>query len=316
MRPLHIGLLVVGAALAGGLAVKMTQPLSVPTIAAATPKATPVPEAAVRQSVPEIVPQVVPELIPQPAKPSPLPAPKTITEPVPHKTAIRKNEAKSVPVQLALTPIEPLRTFPAPAPYAAPQEPVKARPVTPHTDTPPPVPPRQVTLRTGTAVAVRLDESLSSDRGAGGDTFSASLADPLVADGLVIAERGARVTGRVVNAQRAGRVSGTSLLELGLVTITTSDGQRVPVSTEPWARRGDTSMGTDAAKIGGGVALGAIIGAVAGGGKGAAIGAGVGGAAGAGTVAATRGKPVNVPSETVIRFRLASAVTVTELQKN
>ena len=31
MKPLHIGLLVVGAALAGGLAVKMTQPPPIPS---------------------------------------------------------------------------------------------------------------------------------------------------------------------------------------------------------------------------------------------------------------------------------------------
>jgi hypothetical protein len=112
--------------------------------------------------------------------------------------------------------------------------------------------------------------------------------------------------------QRAGRVSGTSSIELTLSSITTSDGQKIAVSTGPWAKSGDVTHGQDAATIGGGAALGAIIGAIAGGGKGAAIGAGVGAGAGAGTVAATRGKPVSVPSETVIRFRLASTVTITE----
>ena len=161
-------------------------------------------------------------------------------------------------------------------------------------------------------MVVRIDEPLSSDSSAGGDTFSASLAEPLVVDGLVIAERGARVSGRVVNSHRAGPSSGASLLELRLSTITTSDGQRVAVSTESWTRRGDTWTAGDAATIGGGAAVGAIVGAIEGGGKGAAIGAGVGGVAGLGTVAATRGRPVTVPSETIIRFRLASAVTITE----
>jgi hypothetical protein len=57
-----------------------------------------------------------------------------------------------------------------------------------------------------------------------GDTFLASLAEPLVVDGLVIAERGARVTGRVLDAQQA-------LCELA--TLATSDGQRVAISTGP-----------------------------------------------------------------------------------
>lgn len=161
-------------------------------------------------------------------------------------------------------------------------------------------------------IPARLIESVSSDRSQPGDTFNASLAEPLVVDGLVIAERGARITGCIVDAQKGGRLGGAASLQLGLVSIETSDGQRVAISTEPWGQRGENSAPQDAAKIGGGAALGAIIGAIAGGGKGAAIGAGVGGAAGTGASAATRGKPVNVPSETIIRFRLASGVTITE----
>jgi hypothetical protein len=131
-------------------------------------------------------------------------------------------------------------------------------------------------------------------------------------DGLVIAERGARVEGRVTASNLGGRVKGVSSIAVELTRIHTSDGQNVTIHTDPFERRAEASHGEDAAKIGGGAALGAIIGAVAGGGKGAAIGAGAGGAAGAGTVLATRGKPAALPSETRIPFRLSSAVTLTE----
>jgi hypothetical protein len=173
-------------------------------------------------------------------------------------------------------------------------------------------PPRHVTLRTGTPLVVRIDEALSSERNAGGDTFNASLADPLVVDGLVIAERGARVSGRVINAQGAGHFNGPSFIELGLRSVTTSDGQNIAISTEPWAHQAGSSRGDDIAKIGGGAILGAVIGAAAGGGKGAAIGAGVGGAAGAGAAAATHARPASISPETIVRFRLASPVTITE----
>jgi hypothetical protein len=156
------------------------------------------------------------------------------------------------------------------------------------------------------AIPVRLDESLSTERNVAGDVFQASLAEPLVVDNLVIAERGARVTGRILDAQKSGR------LGLALSTVATSDGQRVLISTEPWTKQVDASAGEDAAKVGGGAALGAIIGAIAGGGKGAAIGAGIGGGAGTVAAVATHGKPVNLPSETVIRFRLSQRITVTE----
>ena len=77
-------------------------------------------------------------------------------------------------------------------------------------------------------------------------------------------------------------------------------------------KQGPKSTTQDAEKIGGGAALGAIIGAIAGGGKGAAIGAGAGGAAGTGTVLATRGKAAVLPSESRLTFRLSAPVTITE----
>jgi hypothetical protein len=90
----------------------------------------------------------------------------------------------------------------------------------------------------GTAIAIRINEPISSDRAAGGDRFSASLADPLVVDGLVIAERGAAVSGLVVNAERAGQFNGTSSVVLGLGTITTADGQHITLATDRWSKRG------------------------------------------------------------------------------
>jgi hypothetical protein len=161
-------------------------------------------------------------------------------------------------------------------------------------------------------VAVRLIETVSSDKNHPGDTFTGTLDAPLVVDGLVLAERGARVEGKIVQSQQAGRIKGLSSIALALTRVNLSDGQRVEISTDSFTKMGPQSRMADAEKIGGGAALGAIIGAIAGGGKGAAIGAGVGGAAGTGTVAATRGKPAVLPSETKISFRINNSVTVTE----
>ena len=59
-----------------------------------------------------------------------------------------------------------------------------------------------------------------------------------------------------------------------------------------------------------GAVVGSIIGAIAGGGKGAAIGAGVGAAAGAGARIATRGRNVDVPSDTTLMFRLTRPIYI------
>jgi hypothetical protein len=161
-------------------------------------------------------------------------------------------------------------------------------------------------------IPVRLVDGLSSERNSPGDNFTATLDKELVVDGFVIAERGARVEGRVVASDRGGKVRGVAALAVELTRVHTSDGQRVAVQTDSFERRAEATQGQDAEKIGGGAAVGAIIGAIAGGGKGAAIGAGVGGGAGAGDVLLTRGKPATLPSETRISFRLRAPVTLTE----
>jgi len=175
--------------------------------------------------------------------------------------------------------------------------------------------PHSVTIPAGTLLSVRLGETLASDRNHPGDAFSATLDQPLVIDGFVIAERGARVQGKVLEAQEAGRVKGVSSLSVHLTRLHTSDGQDVNLQTASFHKEGPASHGEDAKKIGAGAAIGAVIGAIAGGGKGAAIGAGVGGAAGTGTVMATRGKAAELPVETRLSFRVEQPVTITERLK-
>jgi len=145
-----------------------------------------------------------------------------------------------------------------------------------------------------------------------GDTFVATLDKELVADGFVIAERGARVEGRVVASDRGGRTSGVASLTVELTRVHTSDGQNVAVQTDPFEKHAQTTHRQDAEKVGAGLAIGAVIGAIGGGGKGAAIGAGAGGAVGAGSVLLTRGEPARLLAETRITFRLRAPVTLTE----
>jgi len=198
-----------------------------------------------------------------------------------------------------------------PAPLAEP-----AQVPEPVTEAPPPAPapppePNRVTLKAGAVIAVRLAEALSSDKNEKGDTFFATLDQPLAAGGFVIAERGARVEGRVVEAVR-GRGDTVGDLSLALTKVHTSDGQQIGIETTAFDKKGQSSGGQNAAKVGGGAVLGAIIGAAVGGGKGAGIGAAAGGVAGAGGAMMTRGHNIALPTETRISFTLQQAVTITE----
>jgi hypothetical protein len=268
-------------------------------------------QTAVVQPEPQPVSSVAPVTAPDP-EPAPVkPEKKRAPEPAPRRNSAPKTTiASSQPVQ-QLPPAQPAPVVSAPAPIVEPApKPVEAPP-----PPPPPPPARKVTLAAGTLLPVRLVETVSSDRNHPGDTFNASLDEPLVIDGFVIAERGARLEGRILDTTQAGRVKGLSSIGLQLTTLTTSDGQTVEISTDSFTKAGPESKGEDAAKIGGAAAIGAVIGAIAGGGKGAAIGTVAGGAAGTGGVMATRGKPAVLASETKLSFRLNNAVTITEQRR-
>jgi hypothetical protein len=167
-----------------------------------------------------------------------------------------------------------------------------------------------VTLNAGLILPVRLVDGLSSERNAPGDTFAATLDKEVVADGFVIAERGARVEGRVVAVDRA-KVRSSAALALELTALHTSDGQTVAIQTDDYFKHADPPQVNNTTKVAGGAILGAAIGALAGGGKGAAIGAGVGGGAGAGDVLLTH-RPAELPSESLVTFRLKTPVPLTE----
>ena len=153
----------------------------------------------------------------------------------------------------------------------------------------------------GTQVEIRIIDNLSSATAHEGDTFQGTLEREIVVDGRTLYPRGSDVSGKVTFAHPSGRLSDPGELELVLTSIST--GRRTyPISTQPWSLKGESHTKSNASKIGGGAALGAVIGAIAGGGKGAAIGAGVGAAAGTGAAAATGKKDATIESEALLTF--------------
>jgi len=173
--------------------------------------------------------------------------------------------------------------------------------------------PAKLTLPAGTWVTIRVDQPLSSDHNQPGDFFAATLTQPLIADGIVVARRGQMVGGAVSEAVKAGRAKGVSRLGLELTEISLVDGRQVPVKTQLVQRQGDTSVGRDAAAIGTTTAVGAAIGAGAAGGFGAGMGAIAGAGASTIGVLLTRGKPTVVYPEMALTFRIEAPVTISTL---
>ncbi|MBV8817192.1 MAG: hypothetical protein JO022_02475 [Acidobacteriaceae bacterium] len=195
------------------------------------------------------------------------------------------------------------------APPPPPQYPAD-RQTPPVSATPAPLPPARLMIPEGAWITVRVNQLLSSDHNQPGDAFTASLLQPVVVDGWVVAHRGQMVQGRVTEAQKAGRVSGVSRLGVELTVLGTVDGQQVPIKTTATERRGDTSIGRDTAGVAAPTALGAIVGGAAAGGYGAGLGAAAGAGAGLIGVFVTRGKPTVIYPEMAITFRLEHAVAV------
>ena len=169
-------------------------------------------------------------------------------------------------------------------------------------------------MKAGTFVTVRINQPLSSDHNQPGDTFTATLTQPVVVDGVVVAGRGVTVYGRVAEAQKA-HGGNSSRLGLELTGLTLADGSQAPVRSQLVNRQGSrTPAGVQAGTVAGTTAAGAAIGAAADWGRGAAIGAGAGMIVGVAGVLLTRNHPTVVYPETLLTFRVESPVTISTLR--
>jgi hypothetical protein len=168
---------------------------------------------------------------------------------------------------------------------------------------------REITIPEGAQFEVTLDESLASNRSHTGDSFAASLSQPVVEDGKTIIPAGAHVAGRVVDAKDSGRLHVPARLSVVLSSVEVS-GKLYEIDTNTIAKTGENHNKRNLGFIGGGAAGGALIGGLAGGGKGALIGSAVGAGAGTAGAAATGKKDISLPAETHLRFHLLRSVTV------
>ena len=179
------------------------------------------------------------------------------------------------------------------------------------TTTPTPPPPPPVVVAAGTNLTVRLVDSLSSKTSSPGDSFSATLQDPVVVGGNTVIPAGARAKGTVVDAKPLGRFKGGASLEIRLTSITIN-GTPTSVQTAAFARTEKGKGKRTAVMAGGGTALGGIIGGIAGGGKGAAIGMLAGAGAGGAGAAFTGNKDIVLPAESALTFKLTAPLQVTQ----
>ena len=153
------------------------------------------------------------------------------------------------------------------------------------------------TLPSGTEIKVRTDSAIPA-KPAPNSKYTGSISNDVTdSSGNVVIPRGSR-------AKLVAEPNGDDTnLDLRSVTV---NGKHYELTTQD---RSSSPQGLGANKrtakyVGGGAAVGAVLGALLGGGKGAAIGALVGGAGGAGAQVYT-GRKKEIPAETELKYKLA-----------
>lgn len=149
-----------------------------------------------------------------------------------------------------------------------------------------------------TDIKVRTDTAIPSKPAANANYGARISSDVTDSSGAVVIPKGAR-------AQLVAVPTGKDTnLDLRSVTV---GGKRYVLSSQSSTGSAPSGLGANqrtAKYVGGGAAVGAVLGALLGGGKGAAIGALVGGAGGAGAQVYT-GRKKEIPAETELSFKLA-----------
>lgn len=163
-------------------------------------------------------------------------------------------------------------------------------------------------------LTIELQSSLSTETSQPGDPFQARIVTP-----SEFAE--ATIEGRVVRVKRAGKVKGSSQLQLSFDSIRMADGRSSPFNASvveivhtgssddsgtvdsEGGVKGRSSTKDDVSKVGASAGVGAILGAIFGGAQGAAIGAAIGGSVGTAGVLTSRGRDLRLERGQQLKIR-------------
>ncbi len=167
-----------------------------------------------------------------------------------------------------------------------------------------------VNIPAGSTLSIRINQNISVKHTPPGARFDGEVVEPWTdANGRVILPKGTPVGGIVDESHRRGHFKGASVLELRLTSLTLN-GTQYPLETHDLTRTKKGKGKRSAALIGGGAGLGMLIGGVASGGTGLLIGGLAGGGAGTAIGGLTGNRDLDIPAESIVRFKLADDLTL------
>jgi hypothetical protein len=170
--------------------------------------------------------------------------------------------------------------------------------------------PADVNIAAGTNLTIRINQHISVKSSRAGDRFDGEVVEPVLGqNNSVVVPKGAPVSGVVVESHRRGHFKGSSILELRL-TYLTLNGTRYRLETRNLTQTKKGKGKRSAAIIGGGAGAGMLIGGVATGGVGLLVGGLVGGGGGTLLSGLTGNRDIEIPAESIVRFKLADDLVV------
>ena len=166
-------------------------------------------------------------------------------------------------------------------------------------------------LRAGTTIRVQMDNEINSRVASVNDTFTTTLAAPLLVQETVLLPIGTTIEGRVTKVRRASYGGRSGTLEVSFQTLRLANGVKRDIEGVLVNELKIESLPTaDVLTVIGGTALGGIVGAVSGIENGALIGAGVGAGAGTGFAFLKKGKDVKIKADEKFEIKLTRNVNL------
>lgn len=172
-------------------------------------------------------------------------------------------------------------------------------------------PPSIYRLPAGTRITLSMDTEIGSRVASVNDTFTATVAKPVIVQDVIVLPFGTVIEGRVLKVRKAGFGGRDGSLQVRFETIRFPDGRKRVIKgvLVNDLKPASGSLITAAAIIGG-TAAGALAGAASRTDNGPLIGAGIGAGAGVGVAFLRKGKDVFIRTDEKFEIELKSEVTL------
>ena len=167
-------------------------------------------------------------------------------------------------------------------------------------------------IEAGTKILVRMDNEINSKASRRDDTFTATLAEPLIVRSVVVMPVGTVIEGKITNVKRASVGGKDGKIIVAFETLRLPDGTKRAIEgvLVKELEAADSSAKFKALTIVGATVGGGIIGAVSKASNGTLIGAAIGAGAGTGIALAQKGRDVRLRADEKFEIKLTKSVTL------